>query len=341
MLKVLMIGGTGIISSDISVLAAQTENIDLYLLNRGNTPSFLPPGVKILQADINDSEAVRQKIKGMKFDVVADFISYDVESLNAKLDIFRDCTGQYVFISSCAAYAKSAHGVITEANTPIGNVLWSYGRNKARCERRLKEEYEKSGLRYTIVRPSYTYNNIRILHPYTINHWVSWTIASRMLQGRPTVLPDQGQALCTATHTQDFARAFVGLWGSLVAMNEDFHITSSEYLTWKHIAELTAEALGVKTEFCFVPAHDLCFELLGNSDEWFGACEKIMNTVENAVFDNSKIKKAVPEFTCTTPFAEGVKRTIKFHLDNPQYQKIDKAWDEKFDRITEKYLGKV
>ena len=232
MLKVLLIGGTGIISSDITVLAAQKENIDLYLLNRGSTPSFLPPNVKIIQADISNSEIVREKIKGLEFDVVADFISYGVNELNHKLDIFRGCAGQYVFISSCAAYASSSHHVITEANTPVGNVLWSYGRNKVRCERRLKEEYAQSGLRYTIVRPAYTYNHIRILHPYSINHWKSWTIARRMLQGKPMVLPDDGQALCTATHTTDFAKAFVGLWNNPAAMNEDFHVTSSEYLTW-------------------------------------------------------------------------------------------------------------
>ncbi len=341
MLKVLIIGGTGIISSDVTMLAAQKENIDLYLLNRGNTPSFVPDQVKIVRADINNSALVLENLKGLEFDVVADFISYDVNSLSQKLEIFRGRCGQYVFISSVAAYAKSAHEVITEENTSVGNVLWSYGRNKARCERRLREEHEQSGLPYTIIRPAYTYNNIRILHPYTISHWQSWTIAQRMLQGKPMVLHDDGQALCTAMHTTDFAKAFVGLWGNPAAMNADFHITSSEYLSWKHIAELTADALGVKTSFCFVPAHDLCFELLGNSDEWYGACEKIMHTADNAVYDNAKIREAVPEFVCTTPFAEGIRRTIRFYRDNPQYQKINEAWDRKFDQVTEKFYGKI
>ena len=341
MMKVLLIGGTGIISGDITVLAAQKAGIDLYLLNRGDTPGFIPKNVKIIQADIGDTELVRAKIKGLEFDVVADFITYNAAGLNQKLDIFRGRAGQYIFISSCAAYAQSSHGVITEENTPVGNVLWSYGRHKALCERRLKEEHAQSGLRYTIIRPAYTYNDIRILQPYTINHWKSWTIAQRMLRGKPMVLHDDGQALCTATHTTDFAKAFVGLWGNPAAMNEDFHITSSEYLTWKHVAELTAEALGVKTDFCFVPAHDLCFEMLGCADEGFSACEKIMHTIGNAAYDSAKARRAVPEFVCTTPFAEGIKRTIKFYRDNPQYQKTDEEWDKKFDQITEKYYGKI
>ena len=142
--------------------------------------------------------------------VVADFISYDVDALKHKLDLFRNICGQYIFISSIAAYRDQLNfKLITEKNTPIGNVLWSYGLNKALCEKQLIKECEQSDMNYTIVRPAYTYNNIRILHPYTINHWQSWTMADRLLKGKPYVLHDDGQQLCTAMHTTDFAKAFI------------------------------------------------------------------------------------------------------------------------------------
>lgn len=331
-MKVLLIGGTGIISTDITLLAAQRKDIDLYLLNRGNLPQFVPDGVKTIQADINDADTVREKIKGMSFDVVADFISYAVDSLNAKLDIFRGQCGQYIFISSCAAYRyPSSFMVQTEENSAVGNPLWAYGLAKTLCERRLAEEYAQSGMQYTIVRPAYTYNNIRILQPYTINHWKSWTVAQRLLDGKPYVLQDDGQQLCTATHASDFAKGFVGLWGNPAAMNEAFHITSSNYLTWKRIAEMTAEALGVTPEFCFVPAEDLYLELNAS------AGEKIMATAQHAVYDSAKMRKAVPEFVCTIPFAEGIRRTIQFYLDHPEYQKVDDEWEKNFDRIVEKH----
>ena len=331
-MKVLLIGGTGIISTDITLLAAQKKNIELYLLNRGNLPQFVPAGVKSIQADINDAATVREKTRGMNFDVVADFISYGVDELNRKLDIFRGYCGQYIFISSCAAYRNPLNfKVITEDGTPVGNTLWSYGLNKTFCEKRLAEEYAQSGMRYTIVRPAYTYNNIRILHPYTINHWQSWTIAHRLLQGKPYVLHDDGQQLCTAMHASDFAKAFIGLWSNPAAVNEAFHITSSEYLTWKRVAELTADALGATPKFCFVPAEELYFALGHN------AGEKIMATTSHAAYDNAKIRKAVPGFKCETYFAEGVKRTIQFYLDHPEYQKVDEEWDKNFDRIAEKY----
>ncbi len=331
-MKVLLIGGTGIISTDITLLAAQKKNIELYLLNRGNLPQFVPAGVKSIQADINDAATVREKTRGMNFDVVADFISYGVDELNRKLDIFRGHCGQYVFVSSCAAYRHPLNfKIITEENTTVGNTLWSYGLNKTLCERRLAEEYAQNDIHYTIVRPAYTYNNIRILHPYTINHWQSWTIAHRLLCGKPYVLHDDGQQLCTAMHASDFAKGFIGLWGNQAAMNAAFHITSSEYLTWKRIAELTAEALDVTPKFCFVPAEELYFALGHN------AGEKVMATTQHAAYDNSKIRSAAPEFNCTTCFKEGIKRTIQFYLDHSEYQKVDEEWDKNFDRIVEKY----
>ena len=331
-MRVLLIGGTGIISTDITLLASQREDIDLCLLNRGNLPQFVPSGVKTITADINDAETVREKTKGMHFDVVADFLSYSVDSLNRKLDIFRGRCEQYIFISSCAAYRYPMDfKIITEDNTDVGNPLWSYGLNKTLCERRLAEECAQSGMHYTNVRPAYTYNNIRILHPYTINHWRSWTMAQRLLDGKPYVLHDDGQQLCTATHASDFAKAFVGLWGNPAAMNEDFHITSSDYVTWKRVAELTAEILGVTPSFCFVPAQELYLEL-GQA-----AGEKLMATTEHAVYDSAKVRKAVPAFVCTTPFAEGLKRTVQFYLDHPEYQKVDEKWDSDFDRLVETY----
>ena len=331
-MKVLLIGGTGIISADITRLAARMENIDLYLLNRGRRPQFVPAGVKILQADIGDEAAVRDKIGEMEFDVVADFISYGVDSLEHKLNIFRGRCGQYIFISSCAAYRYPLNFKLqTEANTPTGNPFWEYGLNKTLCEERLAREYAESGLRYTVVRPAYTYNDIRILHPYTINHWQSWTVAQRLLDGKPYVLQDDGQTLCTATHSVDFAKGFVGLWGNPAAMNEDFNITSSEYLTWKRVAELTAQALGVTPKFCFVPAENLWREFNQS------AGEKIMATAQHAVFDSAKIREAVPAFVCEIPFAKGVARTIRFYLDHPEYQKVDENWNRDFDRIVERY----
>jgi len=332
-MKVLLLGGTGCIGGDIAALAAQKSDIELYLLNRGNRPMFVPEGAHCIQGDISKPEELRAKLEGMTFDVVADFLCYGVDQLESNLGLFRDRCGQYIFISSGAVYrTRSQCEIITEDKTMVGNTVWSYGRNKILCERRLEAEHESSGLDYTIVRPAFTYNKLRILHPVGPPHQTySWTIANRILQGRPLLMHDDGNALCTVTHTEDFAKAFVGLCGNPAAFGEAFHITSDEFLTWNRVAELVGDALGAKPNLCHVPAHDLGFELGGD----FG--EKLISFARNGVYDNSKIRAAVPEFVCTTRFAEGIKRTIQFYWDNPEFQVVDEQFDRRMDEIAEAY----
>ena len=333
MLKILLIGGTGCISSGISELAAQKNDCELYLLNRGTRPKFVPSKAHCIQADITQPDEVLKKIKGINFDVVADFLSYGVEHLSRTLDIFRGHFGQYVFISSACVYRiKSQSEIITEDKTMAGNTLWSYGRNKILCERRLHEEKEKNGINFTIVRPAFTYNDLRILYPVGPSHQMySWTVADRMLQGKPLPMHDDGMAFCTVTHVSDFAKAFLGLCGNPKAFGEAYHITSDEYLTWNRVAELVGEALGVKPKLCHIPAHDLGFELGGD----FG--EKLIYFSNNNILDSSKVRALVPEFICETRFAQGIRQCIRFYHNNPEFKVIDPAFDKKMDYLAEKY----
>jgi len=336
--RVLLIGGTGCISGGISALAVQRSDIELYVLTRG-TPTrarFIPPGAHGIQANIGRPDEVRAKTEGMTFDVVVDFLSYGVPALENALGLFGGRCGQFIFISSTAVYRpRSPSEIITEDGTLVGNTLWSYGRNKILCERRLREEHERSGLDYTIVRPSFTYNDLRILYPVGPPHQTySWTIADRMLRGRPLPMHDDGQALCTATHVSDFAKAFVGLFGNPRAYGQAFHITSEEYLTWNRVAEKIGEALGVEPRLCHIAAHDLGFELAELSRD-FG--EKLITFSHNSILDSRKVRALVPEFVCTTTFAAGIRRTIQFYHDHPEYQVVSGEWDEKMDALAEKY----
>ena len=331
-MRVLLLGGTGCLSGDVAALAAQRSDIELYVLNRGSRPQFIPSGAKCLQADISKPEDVCAQMGELTFDVVADFLSYGVDALENSLKLFRGRCGQYVFVSSGAVYrTRSDREIITEAKTMVGNTLWSYGRNKILCERRLAAEHAASGLNYTIVRPAFTYNKLRILHPVGPGHQThSWTIANRILQGKPLLMHDDGTALCTVTHTEDFAKAFVGLCGNTAAFGEAYHLTSDECYTWNRVAEMVGDALGRRPNLCHVPAHDLGFELGGD----FG--EKLISFSRNSVYDSSKIRAAVPEFVCTTHFPEGIARTIQFYRDHPEYQVVDEWFDRKMDEIAEK-----
>ena len=332
-MRVLLIGGTGCLSGDIAALAASRPDIDLYILNRGSRPQFVPPGAQVIRADMNRPDEVRERTAGLIFDVVADFISYGVEQLERTLAVFGQRCGQLIFISSCAVYrTRHDREVATEAGTMVGNTLWSYGRNKILCERRLAAEHEATGLNYTIVRPAFTYNHLRILHPVGPGHQShSWTIAKRILAGQPLLMHDDGTALATVTHTADFAKGFVGLFGNERAFGEAYHITSDECFTWNRIAQMVGDALGRAPNLCYVPAHDLGFALGGD----FG--EKLISFSRDGVYDSSRIRALVPEFVCETHFAEGIRRTIQFYWDHPEYQVVHAEFDRRMDEIAEQY----
>jgi hypothetical protein len=57
----------------------------------------------------------------------------------------------------------------------------------------------------------------------------------------------------------------------------------------------------------------------------------------SVVFDNSKIKRFVPDFCATTRFARGIRQTIAWFDADPARQRIDAAADQQWDRLIGAY----
>src|SRR5690349_20150714 len=229
-LKVLFIGGTGVISSACAREAVDHHDIDLYVLNRGQSATrALPPGVRELRADVRDAESVRTAVDGLDFDSVVDFVAFTTGHVRADVDRFRGRTGQYVFISTASAYQTPPARLPVTESTPLRNPFWAYSRNKIACEDLLVSAYRERGLPMTIVRPSHTYDHT--LPPFS----GGWTVVERMRQGKPVMVHGDGTSLWTITHHTDFARAFTGLLGRHEALGEAFHITGDEAPTWNRI----------------------------------------------------------------------------------------------------------
>ena len=72
-MRVLFIGGTGIISTACAQLA-MSRGFELTVLNRGQRNSL--PGLHQITADINDARAVAAAIGDQRWDAVVDFICY-------------------------------------------------------------------------------------------------------------------------------------------------------------------------------------------------------------------------------------------------------------------------
>lgn len=325
-MKALFIGGTGTISTEITKLLL-TQGHELYLLNRGNRNDGLPEGAKILKGDINDEAKVAELIADLNFDVVADFIAFTPEQVERDYRLFKDKTKQYIFISSASAYQTPLSDYRINEGTPLANPYWEYSRNKIACEDYLMKQYREQGFPVTIVRPSHTYSERSV--PVGVHGGNgSWVVLKRMLEGKPVIIHGDGTSLWTVTHSRDFAKGFVGLMSNLHAIGEAVQITSDESLTWNQIHEIIASVLGVKLNPLHVPS---TFLDAASDDDYRGSL--LGDKANTVVFDNSKLKRLVPDFVATTRADQGLREAVEYSLTHPEVQKEDAEFDAWCDRI--------
>lgn len=334
-MRVLFIGGTGNISSDVSVLALQ-QGIELYHLNRGKTARARVtdeiPGVHSLVADYHQTAEMKAVLAGMTFDAVVNWIAFTRQDVEQDIALFSGKTPQYVFISSASAYQKPpAHPIITES-TPLHNPYWQYSRDKIACERRLEEAYREEGFPAVIVRPSLTYGTV---FPVAIGSWKCYTLADRMLKGKPIIVHGDGSSLWTVTDARDFAKGFVGLLGNPQTLGNAFHITSDEVLTWNQIYETIADALGVKANIVHITSDFIAKVNPGKTGGLLG------DKAWSMIFDNTKIKRYVPGFRATIPFREGIRRTLAWFDEDERRKVINAAINEEMDAILTAYADAV
>lgn len=329
MKKALFIGGTGTISSAITALAEKC-GFELYLLNRGNRSELVPEGVKVIEADIHKEEEVKEKLKNLVFDVVAQFIAFHKQDVERDVRLFTGKTKQYIFISSASAYQKPLSSPFITESTPLCNPFWEYSRNKIACEEYLLEEYRKNQFPITIVRPSHTYGDFSV--PVAVHGSNgSYSVIKRMKEGKKVIVPGDGTSLWTLTHNSDFAKAFVGLMGNYHAIGETLHITSDEVLSWNQIYEIIGDALGVKPRILHIPSEALAKA----HTDYLGSL--LGDKAHSVIFDNTKIKRLVPGFTATVRFDQGIRQTLSFIEEHPEWQKEDPEFDEWTDKIIEAY----
>jgi nucleoside-diphosphate-sugar epimerase len=313
-MKVLFIGGTGNISTSVSKLAV-SRGVELHLLNRGKRTSGI-------------TGAKSAVLKDHFWDVVVNWIAYTEQDIERDYRLFRGKTKQYIFISSASAYQRPLSYPIVTESTPLANPFWQYSRNKIACEMKLNAFYRDDNFPVTIVRPSLTYDTVI---PVPIGGWNQYTVVDRMKKGKKIIVHGDGSSLWTNTHAEDFAKGFVGLLGHQQAIGQSFHITSDELLTWNQIHEALAEAAGCKAHIVHVSSDVLAKydeELLGSL---------VGDKGTSAVFDNSKIKRFVPDFVATIPFHEGIQRTIRWFEADPARMVVKEQTNTWMDAMIDRY----
>jgi nucleoside-diphosphate-sugar epimerase len=331
-MKALFIGGTGNISGACSQLAL-ARGFDLTILSRGQRSHSSLSDATFINADINKQQEVKAKLKGAYYDVVVNYIAYTPEEVKRDIQFFSEICDQYIFISSASAYQKPpTHPVITES-TPLVNPYWDYSRDKIACEDLLMKAHREKGFPVTIVRPSHTYETVI---PVAIGSWEDFTIVERMRRGGTVIIHGDGTSLWTITHSQDFAKGFVGLMGNMQSIGHSFHITSDELLNWNQIYQAVAEAAGVDLKALHISTDFICREADKIGQEWMRG-NLLGDKANSAIFDNTKIKRFVPDYVATIPFREGIKKTVAWFDAHPERIRIDDENNRLMDAILAAY----
>ncbi len=329
-MKALFIGGTGTISTAIVRRLVNELGWEVWLLNRGNRPEAVPAGVWTIIADIHDEAAVAKKLEGMTFDVVSDFIGFTVDAVERDYRLFKGKTKQYMYISSASAYHKPAAGYIITEGTTLANPYWEYSRNKIACEEFLMRKYREEGFPVTIIRPSHTYDERNIPLGVHGNRGF-WQVIRRMLDGKPVIIQGDGSSLWTVTFNTDFAVGYTGLMGNRHAIGEAFHITGDETLTWDQIYQTIADALNVPLKAYHVAAEYLAAVGKPYGYDFEGAL--LGDKSVSVVFDNSKLKRAVPDMRTNVRFDQGARIALGHILSHPELQVPDPEFDQWCDRV--------
>ena len=324
-LKVLFIGGSGIISSASARLAVE-RGIDLHVLNRGtSTARPLPDGVTVLRGDIRDPASARAALGTHDFDAVVDWVAFTPEHVQSDIDLLTGRTGQYVFISSASAYQTPPTRLPIVESTPLRNPHWKYSRDKIACEDLLVAAYRTSGFPATVIRPSHTYD--KTLIPLD----GGWTVLDRMRRGKEIVIHGDGTSLWTLTHHADFAKGLVPLLGHPRAVGDTFHIMSDDVLTWDQIAHTLAAAAGTEARIVHVPS-----DAIAAVDAGWGA-GLLGDKAHSMVFDTTKLRRIVPDFRATIPFEQGAREIVEWYDGDASRRTVDARFDALVDQLVERF----
>lgn len=329
-MKALFIGGTGTISTAIVKRLANDPSWEVWVLNRGNRSDVLPENVHQIACDISNEKEAKEKLSGMTFDVVNEFIGFTLDQVERDYRLFNGKTKQYMYISSASAYNKpSANYVITEGTT-LANPHWEYSRNKIKCEEFLMKKYREEGFPVTVIRPSHTYDERNV--PLGVHGKKGfYQVIKRMMEGRQVIIQGDGTSLWTVTHNSDFAIGYTGLMGNRHAIGEAFQITGDEVLTWNQIYQTIADALGVKLN-----AYHVSSEYLSAVGDKYGfdfEGSLIGDKAVSVVFDNSKLKRVVPTMQTKVPFSIGVRQSLDYVLSHPECRVEDPEFDAWCDKV--------
>ena len=331
-MNVLIIGGTGVLSSAVTAEALR-QGMAVTMINRGNRR--IPEGVELIKSNKDDSDTIARHLEGRTFDAVMDYLCYTDSQTEKSVQFYKKYTKQYFYISSCAVYnTELLAGKMADEDSPKVLPIWKYSVDKWASEQKIAKLFEGSDVKYTIIRPSVTYGDTRIPYGISPMYGFHWTLAARILAGKPIITWNGGRNRCNMTRVEDFAVGVVGLIGNEKAYGEAFNVCGDEAPTFKDVLDVMSEYLHKEVITVDVSSEFYAREMPSRAGEILGG--RAIDTINS----NAKLKAAVPAFKQTYSLKEGIVKTLDAYKAQGYQKGIDWSFDGETDRVIKRWCEK-
>jgi nucleoside-diphosphate-sugar epimerase len=319
-MKVLIVGGTGLISTGI-VSHLRARGAELWLFNRAQRPSAASE-LPVIVGDRNVPSEFEQRLSRERFDVVIDMICFSPAQAEASVRAFAGRTQQLIFCSTVCTYGVDVPPhILIDESFPLRPIS-EYGRNKVACEQIFERAATAGHFQTTIIRPSNTYGPGAALIDQMEFDSVVW---DRVASGLPVLLAGDGLGLWQATHRQDVGRLFAHAAGNPKTYGETFNATRDHVFTWRDYYREAAKALDTRAEVVLAPAG----WITAQNPKRFSFLDEI--TRYHGAYTSAKAKVVVPEFRCDIDFVVGARETLadmkkrgawRRHQDDAEYSAL-------------------
>ncbi|MDB5800623.1 MAG: hypothetical protein JWL63_1562 [Rhodocyclales bacterium] len=324
-MKVLILGGTGVISRAIvDRLLVQGHEVVAY--NRGSKRLKFAGPVAHITGDRADRATFKSVMQSQRFDVVIDMICFTEADATSTVETFRGRVEQIIICSSSSAYRRPyvTTPVQEDAELLCEDPVFPYSFNKAQIERYLQRQIRDASLPITIIRPSFTigpgHTGLGVLRQ-------AYGIVDRIRKGKPLLMFGDGNNPWSFTFAPDLAKAFAGAVGNRKTYGQHYHATSEWRTVWNDVYLEFGKILGREVKLFHLPAEVL-----------YRAAPKLCAHLYYeksfaGLFDNSKIKRDVPEFEATITLNEGLRNLLAWY--EAEFNVVDPEKDALEDRLYE------
>lgn len=325
--KVLLIGGTGTISTPITSLLAKNPDVDVTVLNRGHKE--VPSTVHQIVCDANEENALSEALQGQNFDVIVDFVVYTPEQAEERVRVLNGKCKQYIFISTVVTYDHEGTVWLNEESSQNNNYS-KYGQSKAEAER-VFHRAELTGFPLTIVRPSQTYAFDRI--PLSVKGKTCWSVVSRIVQGKPVIIHGDGKSIWHMMHSYDFAYNFIQLMNSKM-IGKSINLVNPACVTWDMIYEEIGKQLNKQVKIVHLPS-----DLLSLSRK-YPLSESILGDKQYGnLYSKAELEECIPDFACQINYKKGISLYLDYMKSHPELQVSDGEFDLWCDSIINDYVS--